>query len=334
MKLNYFIRLIISALLFLSIVAFSPLRAIAAHQRITKRDVKFHKGRGKPTAHPRIFTNRYGMKLVLVPAGSFQMGLSEREAQMIFERFLKIDKDTKLKWFSNATPKHQVEIRHSFYMGQTEVTQNQWRAVMGKTIREQRDEDNPNSMLYGEGDGYPIYYVSWNEAKEFVARLNSSRDGFVYRLPSEAEWEYARRAGTTESFTSNLDSIAWYLNNSGRTRLDVPEIVVKGGENYVKLVLDNGGGAHPVGTKRANSFGLYDMTGNVWEWCEDVSHENYQGAPTDGSSWVTGGNPKYRVLRGGSWIDDTSNLHSSYRTGFAPEGHSFQHGFRIAANRR
>lgn len=262
------------------------------------------------------------------------MGSSEREAQMMFERFLRIDTDTKLKWFSNATPKHRVEIRHSFYMGQTEVTQKQWGAVMGKTIREQRDEDNPNSPLYGEGDGYPIYYVSWNEAKEFVARLNSLSDGFVYRLPSEAEWEYACRAGTTESFAGNLDSIAWYLNNSGRTRLDTPEIVVKDGENYVKRLLDNGGGAHPVGTKRANSFGLYDMTGNVWEWCEDVSHENYHGAPTDGSSWVTGGNLKYRVLRGGSWINDTSNLHSSYRSRFAPEGHSFQHGFRIAASRR
>jgi len=289
---------------------------------------------GRPTARPRIFTNRYEMKLVLVPAGSFQMGSSEREAQMMFERFLKIDTDTKLKWFSNATPKHRVEIRHSFYMGQTEVTQKQWGAVMGKTIREQRDEDNPNSPLYGEGDGYPIYYVSWNEAKEFVARLNSLSDGFVYRLPSEAEWEYACRAGTTESFAGNLDSIAWYLNNSGRTRLDAPGIVVKDGENYVKRLLDNGGEAHPVGTKRANSFGLYDMTGNVWEWCEDVSHENYHGAPTDGSSWVTGGNLKYRVLRGGSWINDTSNLHSSYRSRFAPEGHSFQHGFRIAASRR
>src|SRR5262249_8804602 len=111
---------------------------------------------GRPTARPRIFTNRYEMKLVLVPAGSFQMGSSEREAQMMFERFLRIDTDTKLKWFSNATPKHRVEIRHSFYMGQTEVTQKQWGAVMGKTIREQRDEDNPNSPLYGEGDGEVI----------------------------------------------------------------------------------------------------------------------------------------------------------------------------------
>lgn len=283
---------------------------------------------------PCVSANRYAMKLVRVPAGSFQMGASEREAQAMFERFLKIDKDTKLEWFSNATPKHRVEIKHSFYMGQTEVTQKQWRAVMEKTVREQRDRDNPNSPLFGEGDDYPIYYVSWNEAKDFVARLNSLRDGFVYRLPSEAEWEYASRAGTTGNFAGELDSLAWYIENSGRTRLNAPKIVVSGGENYFKRLLENGGGAHPVGTKTANAFGLYDMTGNVWEWCEDVSHKNYQGAPTDGSSWLTGGNPKYRIVRGGSWSNDRSNLHSGYRSGLAPESHSFQQGFRIAASRR
>ena len=284
--------------------------------------------------HQRVWTNRYGIKFVLVPAGFFQMGLSEREAQAMFERFLKVDRETKLEWFSNATPKHRVKIKHSFYLGQTEVTQKQWREVMGKTMSEQRNEDNPNSPLYGEGDDYPIYYVSWNEAKDFIARLNLLNDGFVYRLPSEAEWEYAARAGRGGNFAGDLDSFAWYLNNSGRTRLDAPIIVVTGGENYVKRLLDNGGGAHPVGTKRANAFGLYDMTGNVWEWCEDVSHSNYQGAPADGSSWVTDGNAKYRIVRGGSWINDTSNLHSGYRSGFAPEGHSFQQGFRIAASRR
>jgi hypothetical protein len=103
---------------------------------------------------------------------------------------------------------------------------------------------------------------------------------------------------------------------------------------YVKRLHDVGGEAQPAGTKTANAFWLSDMTGNVWEWCEDNSHENYQGAPTDGSSWVMGGNPKYKVLRGGSWINDTSNLHSGYRSGFASEGHSFQHGFRVAASRQ
>lgn len=284
---------------------------------------------------PRVFTNRYGIKFVRVPAGSFKMGLSEAEAQKMFARFLKYSSDTKLEWFSNATPKHQVEIKHSFYIGQTEVTQKQWRAVMGKTVREQRDQDSPKSLLFGEGDDYPIYYVSWNEAKEFVARLNSLHDGFVYRLPSEAEWEYACRAGTTGNFVGELDSLAWYIENSGRTRLDAPEII--GGDEsaiYLKRLRDVGGEAHPVGTKMANAFGLFDMTGNVWEWCEDVSHKNYQGAPTDGSSWIIGGDSKYRIVRGGSWSNDRSNLHSGYRSGLVPEEHNFQQGFRIAASRR
>lgn len=286
-------------------------------------------------ARPRVLTNRYGIKLVRVPAGSFQMGASEREARAMFERFLKVDEDTKPEWFSRETPKHRVEIKHSFYIGQTEVTQKQWKAIMGKTIGEQRDEENPASPLFGEGDDYPVYYVSWDEAKEFVARLNSLHDEFVYRLPSEAEWEYVARSGTTGDFAGDLNSIAWYLNNSGREWLNAPDISVSDDDGkLLKRLLENGGGAHPVGTKTANVFGLYDMTGNVWEWCEDVWHENYQGAPTDGSSWVTAGNPKYRVLHGGSWSSDTSNLHSGYRSKFAPEGHSFQHGLRIAASRR
>ena len=334
MKQKHFIHSINSILIFLSLAAFSPWHAVAAQQRAAKPDKKFHQEKRKPAVRHQVLTNRYKMKLVRVPAGNFQMGLSEREARAMFEHFLKIDGETKLEWFSNAAPKHRVKIKHSFYLGQTEVTQREWRLVMGKTVREQRDQGDPASPLYGEGDDYPVYYVSWTEANEFIQRLNSLHDGFIYHLPSEAEWEYAARAGTTRYFTGAVDSLAWYINNSGRTPLAVPEIVgSRDGDNYVKQSLENGGGAHRVGTKQANAFGLYDMTGNVWEWCADVSHPNYAGAPSDGSSWTTGGDSQYRVLRGGSWINDLSNLHTSYRSGFVPDGHSFQHGLRIAASR-
>ncbi len=182
----------------------------------------------------------------------------------------------------NEQPVHQVTIRDGFYMGKYEVTQAQYQAVIGS---------NP-SHFSNCGSNCPVEQVSWNDAQEFLRRLNGLNDGYFYRLPSEAEWEYACRAGTTGDYAGNLDSMAWYGANSNNT-------------------------THPVGQKQANDFGLYDMHGNVYEWCEDWLHGNYNGAPSDGSAWIAGGG-QYRVLRGGSWFNIASGLRSARRDWYVP----------------
>ena len=139
--------------------------------------------------------------------------------------------------------------------------------------------------------------------------------GYAIRLPSESEWEYACRAGTTTAYSfgddeSLLGDYAWYLDNAG-----------KAGERY----------AHPVGQKLPNAWGLYDMHGNVWEWCEDPWHDNYDGAPTDGSVWPTGGRSRDRVLRGGSWGGNARHCRSAPRNGHWSEHRNDPNGFRVAA---
>ena len=204
-------------------------------------------------------TNTIGMEFVLIPAGEFDMGSH-------------LDEEGRC---NDEGPVHHVNIEKAFYMGRYEVTQEQWRAIMG---------DNPS---YFTGDDYlPVESVSWDEVQEFIRKLNEKEDTDKYRLPSEAEWEYACRAGTTTRYSfgddeSKLGDYAWYGDNSG-------------------------GKTHPVGRKKPNSWGLYDMHGNVWEWVQDCFHcDNYSGAPADGSAWVVacefGG--AYRVNRGCSWND-------------------------------
>jgi len=194
------------------------------------------------------------MELVLIPAGEFLMGSPEDEE----------DRD------NDEGPQHRVRIARPFYMGKYEVTQAQWQAVMG---------ENPSRFEDCGGD-CPVEEVSWEDCQAFCRKL-STRTGREVRLPSEAEWEYACRAGTTTRFSfgdsdSLLARYAWFYNNSNSK-------------------------THAVGEKSPNAWGLYDMHGNVWEWCEDVWHDNYEGAPTDGSAWTSGGDQSRRVLRGGSW---------------------------------
>jgi formylglycine-generating enzyme required for sulfatase activity len=176
-------------------------------------------------------------------------------------------------------PSHDVTVS-GFYIGKYPITQAQWKAAMG------------NNPSYFKGDlALPVEHVSWNDAKQFCEKL-SKITGKKYRLPSEAEWEYSCRAGTVEDYAGDLDAMAWYRDNSG-SRI------------------------HPVGQKQPNAFGLYDMHGNIWEWCEDVWHDNYYGAPTDGSAWLSGGDSTNRVVRGGSWYYDGVGCRSAYR-GFNP----------------
>jgi formylglycine-generating enzyme required for sulfatase activity len=194
---------------------------------------------------------------------------------------------------SDQEPVHEVTISQAFFMGKYEVTQGQWQAVMGS---------NP-SHFKECGSNCPVEMVSWDDAQAFINKLNETNDGFKYRLPSEAEWEYACRTGTTVDY---LDSTAWYSANSGSK-------------------------THPVGAKQPDGFGLYDMHGNVSEWCQDWYHPSYDGAPSDGSAWLSGGEHQFRVLRGGSWLDDAPVLRSATRNLYSPDYRFNFFGFRVVA---
>jgi formylglycine-generating enzyme required for sulfatase activity len=186
------------------------------------------------------------------------------------------------------------------------VTQAQYRAVMGQ---------NP-SKFKRNGAVRPVEQVSWYEAVAFCENL-SYRTRRSYRLPSEAEWEYACRAGTTTSFHFGA-SISHELAHCD----------VNLGKALVGLVFDVGGTTE-VGRFPANNFGLYDMHGNAFEWCQDAWHSNYEGAPTDGSAWMAGGDNSRRVLRGGSWFYVPRLCRSAYRYDINAGNRSSSFGFRV-----
>ena len=216
-------------------------------------------------------------EMVVIPAGSFVMGSDKS---------------------NDEKPSHTVYIR-SFLMGRTEVTQKQWLDVMGS---------NP-SRFDACGPECPVENVSWDGVQQFISKLNQ-KTGQNYRLPSEAEWEYAARAGTTTEWShgndeSKLGNYAWFERNSG-------------------------GKTQEVGQKLSNAFDIYDMHGNVWEWTQDCWHGSYAGAPTDGSAWTTGCSGNYRVLRGGSWGNYPAFLRSAIRIRYTPDFRGIGSGFRLA----
>ena len=194
---------------------------------------------------------------------------------------------------SDEIPVHSVTVG-SFNIGKYPVTQGQWKALMGS-----------NPSRFSKGDNYPIEYISWNEAQEFIRRLNTVT-GKRYRLPTEAEWEYAARGGEQSrvykySGSNNLNDVGWYNNNSKIT--------------------------HPVGAKMPNELGIYDMSGNIWEWCSDWYGSYYalsELVPVGASS----GN--YRVNRGGSWSSAASNCRVNSRSGNCPNNRYRNVGFRVA----
>jgi formylglycine-generating enzyme required for sulfatase activity len=242
-----------------------------------------------PTAIQKLETD-----LVPVTGGTFTMGWqSGRDGSG--------DDDEK--------PAHQVSVRN-FSIGRYEVTQAQWRAVMGG--------DPPE--LHNKGcDQCPVERVSWNDIQDFLKKLNSLT-GKQYRLPTEAEWEYAARGGAQSrgylySGGNDLDAVAWYDGNakSGNTN---------GAQKTTR----------PVGGKKANELGLYDMSGNVWEWCADDWHSNYVAAPTDGRAWVDSPRGAYRVNRGGSWNLNAGLCRVSSRFHSTPGDGNVYLGFRLAAS--
>ncbi|WP_448573880.1 SUMF1/EgtB/PvdO family nonheme iron enzyme [Trichothermofontia sp.] len=235
--------------------------------------------------------NQQHLTMVMVPDGIFLMGATPEETGSR----------------TTALPQHLVTVA-AFAMSQTPITQAQWQAVMGT---------NP---AYFQGEHRPVETVSWNEATEFCRRLQSLT-GRSYRLPSEAEWEYACRAGTTTPFhfgevmtaaVANYDaSYAFAACPTGKYRQQTTS----------------------VGSFRlANAFGFYDMHGNVWEWCADPWHDNYVQAPTYASIWESEGDPGYRVLRGGSWFSYAGLCRSWVRDGLSPLDRRNDIGFRVVCS--
>ena len=237
------------------------------------------------------------IELVRVPAGSFQMGTDATDAISMYQLGV-TDPVSNTSWSGASRPVHAVTFAQPFYVGKYAVTQAQWQAVM---------DDNP-SMNTGDPNR-PVDNVSWEDAVAFCQAL-STRVGHTTRLPSEAEWEYACKAGSGDTKYSfgdedvQMGQHAWYHDNSGLA-------------------------SHPVGQKRPNAFGLYDVHGNVWEWCQDNWHDNYGGARANGSVWSTGRNTALRDLRGGSFYNTAGACRSAYRNEFAPNSLYGDFGFRI-----
>ncbi len=238
------------------------------------------------------------LEMVEISGGTFTMGTSQKEE----------------KSYDMERPRHQVTIK-PFFMGKYPITQEQWEKVAAFCPRINRDLDPRPSHFKGRDD-LPVDSVSWYEAVEFCARL-SKKTGREYRLPTEAEWEYACRAGTTTPFYFGETITTEVANYNGNyTYENGPK-----GECRDRTT--------PVGSFAANAFGLYDMHGQVWEWCADHWHNNYENAPTDGSAWLNDVNDTYRLLRGGSWYGSPGLCRSAYRLWGDPVGVSYLFGFRV-----
>jgi formylglycine-generating enzyme required for sulfatase activity len=228
--------------------------------------------------------NSIGIKLAFIPAGEFQMGSPDSDSDAL----------------GNEKPQHTVRITKPFYLGVTEVTQEQYERVMGT---------NPSRF---KGAQLPVEQVSWEDAVEFCRKLSElpaeRSAGRVYRLPTEAEWEYACRAGSKTRYyfgddASMLGEHAWYRSTADRK-------------------------THPVATKKPNAWGLYDMHGNVWQWCSDWLMRYYTTtAVSDPTGPATG---SYRVARGGGWAVDARLCRSAYRGRGTPDFQSTGFGFRLA----
>lgn len=245
------------------------------------------------------------LEMVLIPAGMFKMGSSESDEQAALTDFRRYNPDIESGMIESETPPHQVSVSQ-FYMSKYQVTQAQFRAVMGT---------NPSNF---NGDNLPVENASWYDATEFCRKL-SQMTGREYQLPSEAKWEYAARAGTQTPFAFG-ETITLEIVNYHR---DYPY----GGAAKGTIQRTT----TPVGSLGvANGFGLYDMHGNVWEWCQDWYHENYHGAPADGSAWVSGGDSSLRLIRGGAWNEAAAACRSASRNSTVPRIHAGGNiGFRV-----
>ena len=225
--------------------------------------------------------NNLNLQMIAVQGGTFTMGCTSEQGS---------------DCYGDETPTHQVTLS-DFHIGKYEVTQAQWKIVM--------NGDNPSSF---KGDNLPVESVSWNEVQTFITKLNIMT-GKQYRLPTEAEWEYAARGGRNSegykySGSNTVGNVAWYMNNSGDK-------------------------THDVGTKSPNELGIYDMSGNVWEWCNDWYGSYSSSAKTNPQGPSSG---SYRVFRGGSWSGIAIGARVSYRGGSSPGYRGIDLGFRLACS--
>jgi len=239
-------------------------------------------------------------EMVLVNGGTFLMGCSTEQGRDCNE---------------DELPLHSVTVG-SFYIGKYPITQKQWQLLMGDAVEKPHGQGNENSPVYGEGgeyhpygygegDDFPRYYVSWEEAQEFIRRLNGAT-GKNYRLPTEAEWEFAARGGDKSkgykySGSDNLSDVAWFGENSGDK-------------------------THSVGTKAPNELEIFDMSGNVWEWCCDWYGVYSDSAQTDPAGSSSG---SARVFRGGSWGCDAKSCRVSHRDDGTPTPRCGDLGLRV-----
>nr|VFJ62883.1 MAG: Formylglycine-generating enzyme, required for sulfatase activity, contains SUMF1/FGE domain [Candidatus Kentron sp. FW] len=286
-----------------------PQYAKSRNSRLDDGDFVFAVGRNVPDKifedfeifQDRLKDGSLGPRMIVVPAGKFTMGSPKDEPERDDNR---------------EGPQHQVHIAKRFAMGVTEVTFEDYDRFASAT-----DRRFPNDQGWGYGKR-PVINVSWNEASAY-ARWLTKQTGKQYRLPSEAEWEYAARAGTTTPFSTG-DCIHTDQANYDGDGEDYTDCGAKTGVYRKQTV--------PAGSLTANPWGFFDMYGNVWEWIEDCWHENYQGAPTDGTVWreKNNGDCFERVIRGSGWIDAPKNLRSAYRKTFATEVAAYDVGFRLA----
>ncbi|NEP18936.1 MAG: formylglycine-generating enzyme family protein [Leptolyngbya sp. SIO4C1] len=240
------------------------------------------------------------LHMVLIPSGTFIMGSPEDEPERE----------------EREGPQHEVTVPQ-FFIGQYPITQAQWRAVAALPRVERKLNPDPSSF---KGDNHPVERVTWYEAVEFCQRL-VEHTGREYRLPTEAEWEYACRAGTTTPFYFGKTLTTEVANYNGKsTYNDGP----KGEYRQTTTPVDHFG--------IANAFGLSDMHGNVYEWCQDHYHRSYEGAPTDGSAWLTSDGKATRVRRGGSRLSLPMLCRSAFRYPYTPVSRGNSIGFRVVCS--
>ena len=253
----------------------------------SKTKVELERKKGKAQYIRENLGNGATLDLVRIPAGKFMMGSNE---------------------YGDEQPIHEANLRE-FWMGKYTVTNAQWQAVMGTKPSESYD-------VKFQGENQPVVGVSWDDAKKFCKKA-SEKTGKSIRLPSETEWEYACRAGTTTPFHFGETITSELVNYNGNYPYgDAPK-----GEYREKPV--------NVNSFSPNAWGLYQMHGNVWEWCEDVWHENYNGAPTDGSAWLKDGEQNKHTVRGGSWDNDADGCRSANRVRYDSDGRNDVLGFRV-----
>jgi formylglycine-generating enzyme required for sulfatase activity len=248
--------------------------------------------RKTPAVGTTRLNSKDGLTYVWIPAGTFTMGCSPGDNEC----------------FEDENPSHEVTISKGFWIGQTLVTQSAYKQVVSV---------NPSRF---KGEQLPVEMVSWDDAQSYCRRVGM-------RLPTEAEWEYAARAGSTVSRYGELDAIAWYAGNSGPQPVDGEALYRSDPKNYEDILIAKGNQTHAVGQKQANAWQLYDMLGNVWEWTADWFEKNYYGgsAARDPRGPSTG---IYRALGGGAWDDSARNTRLSNRYWLAPGSRNFYTGFR------